>query len=187
MKKIILASNSKARLKLLQDSGYEVVSQATDIDEISTLSEPHDIVEDLALQKLNAYIKSFGKPTSSVVLAADTMIFFENRLIGKANTEKEAYNTLKLLSNSLHQIYSSYALYIPEFGIKSGYDVVDINFKSLSDLTIMTYLACGEWKGAAGSYRIQGKGKALIERINGEFSIAVGLPLKAISALIELS
>lgn len=187
MKTIILASNSKARLKLLEDNGYKVITRATNIEEISKLSEPHEIIEDLALQKLNAYISTYGKPESSICLAADTMIFHRNKLIGKATTHKQAYDMLKSFSDNSHRIYSAFAMYIPEVGIKSGYDFVEIKFKKLSDLTIMNYLDCKEWEGAAGAYRIQGKGQALIDEINGEFSVAVGLPLKEISALIRLS
>ncbi len=185
MNTIILASNSKARLSLLEENGFKVIARSTNIDETSNKKLPQDIVIDLARQKLEAYFNLYGKENDNIILAADTMIYFKNQLIGKANNKTEAYNTLKSLSNEKHQIYSSYALYIPSSDkIETGFDVVDVKFKNLSDLTIMNYLICNEWKGAAGSYRIQGKGKTLVEEINGDFNVAVGLPLKAISALI---
>lgn len=187
MKNIILASNSIARLQLLKAKGFNVVVHPTEIDEQSTKTSPEEIVEDLALKKLDAYLKKHPKPTSSVVLCADTLIFFDNELIGKAKDATEAYETLKKLSGKMHQIYSGFAMYIPNVGIKSGYDVVDIQFKRLTDLIVMNYISTKEWEGAAGCYRIQGKGSSLVDRINGDFNVAVGLPLKVISDLIKLS
>jgi MAF protein len=187
MKNIILASNSKARLKLLKDNGFNVQVKATNIEEVSKEKEPGKLVEDLANQKLKACLSSLEKPIDSIVLAADTMIFYKNELIGKASDKKEAYKTLKKLSNDKHQIYSSYAIYLPNKTIKSGYSYVDVYFKNLSDLTIMHYLDNNEWIGAAGSYRIQGEGSALVRQINGDFNVAVGLPLMAISDLIKLT
>ena len=185
MKNIILASNSSARFKLLSDNGYNVIKKPTNIIESSDKKEPSEIVIDLAMQKLNACINSLKKPIKEIILASDTMIYFNNQLIGKAKNQEEAYLTLKKLSDKTHKIYSSYALYFPNGKIKNGYGEVDITFKNLSDLTIMNYLAKKEWIGAAGSYRIQGEAIALIKEINGEFNVAVGLPLNAISALIE--
>jgi septum formation protein len=185
MKNIILASNSPARFKLLTDNGYNVIKKPTNIIENSNKTKPFEIVEDLALQKLEACIKSLKTPINQIIIASDTMIYYKNELIGKAENQEEAYLTLRKLSNNTHKIYSSYALYFPNGKIKSGYGEVDITFKNLSDLTIMNYLSKKEWIGAAGSYRIQGEGIALIKEINGEFNVAVGLPLNAISALIE--
>ena len=187
MKEIILASNSKARLQLLEENGFKVTVRATNIKEESLKTKPDEKVIDLASKKLQSYLSTYGKPTSSVALAADTMIFFENELMGKAKDSNQAYNMLKKFSDKTHQIYSGFALYIPNIGIKKGFGVITIKFKMLSDLTIMNYISTGEWKGAAGSYRIQGKGKDLIEQTKGEFSVAVGLPLMAISDLIRLS
>lgn len=187
MKTIILASNSIARKILLENSGFNVIVKATNIEETSFFNTPEEIVVDLAKQKLNAYIKKYGIKHDYPVLCADTMIFYKNKLIGKAKDRNEAYSTLKNLSNDTHKIYSSYSLLLPNGTIKNGYDEVDITFENLSDLSIMDYLETEEWKGAAGSYRIQGKGKSFVKEINGEFNIAVGLPLKEISDLIRLS
>lgn len=187
MKTIILASNSKARLQLLTKQGFNVKVFPTNIQEISKEREPGKLVEDLANQKLKACLSTIEKPINSLVLAADTMIFYKNELIGKPKDKKEAYETLKKLSNNRHQIYSSYAIYLPDKTIKSGYDSIDIFFKNLSDLTIMHYLDNNEWIGAAGSYRIQGEGRNLVSKINGDLNVAVGLPLMAISDLIQLT
>ncbi len=184
---IILASNSKARLQLLKDKGLSVKVKATNIEEVSNEKDPGKLVEDLANQKLQACLSTLDKPINSIVLAADTMLFYKNELIGKAKDKKEAYQTLKKLSNNQHQIYSSYAIYLPDNTIKSGYESVDVYFKNLSDLTIMHYLDNNEWIGAAGSYRIQGEGRSLVKQINGDFNVAVGLPLMSISDLIKLT
>lgn len=187
MKKIILASNSKARLELLEKNGYKVTVRATNIVEESSKTEPNEKVIDLASKKLDSYLDKFGLPSSEVVLAADTMIYFQNELIGKAKDANQAYNMLKSFSGKTHQIYSGFALYIPNVGIKSGFDKVTVKFKLLSDLIIMDYITTEEWKGAAGAYRIQGIGHDLVEQIKGDFSVAVGLPLMTISDLIRLS
>ncbi|MGD1822396.1 MAG: Maf family protein [Pleomorphochaeta sp.] len=187
MKTIILASNSTARLNLLKDAGFNVIVKGLNINETSTKLKPEEIVTDLASQKLEAYINKYGTLENKIILAADTMIFHKNELIGKAKNKQEAYNILKRLSNDKHQIYSGYAIYLPNKGIKIGYNIIDITFKNLTDLSIMDYLFLDEWKGAAGAYRIQGIGCSLVKETKGEFSVAVGLPLNEISALIKSS
>lgn len=187
MKQIILASNSQARYNLLKELGYEPIVKSTNIEEKSTKTNPEELVQDLAKQKLEAFLKQYGKPKNEIVIAADTMLYHNNKLIGKVKSKIEAYQLLKTLSDQKHQIYSGYALYIPNFGIEIGYDYVDVLFKKLTDLTIMNYLIINEWKGAAGAYRIQGIGYSLVKEIKGDFSVAVGLPLNKISALIKSS
>ncbi len=185
MNTLVLASNSKARYKLLKDAGYNVIVQSTNIEEKSNKISPHEIVMDLAKQKLNAYIEKYGKKQNKIILSADTMILYKNQLIGKANNKNEAYNILKKLSNDSHEIFSAFAIHLPNEQIIVDYDKVDIKFKNLSDLSIMDYLESDEWKGAAGAYRIQDKAKDFIKEINGDFNVAVGLPLNKISDLIE--
>jgi len=187
MKTIILASNSKARYNLLKEAGYNTIVKSANIEENSTKTKPEELVQDLAKQKLDAFFNKYGRADEKIVLAADTMIYHNNKLIGKVENKIDAYNVLKKLSNTKHQIYSGYAIYIPGKGVSIGYDSVDIYFKNLTDLTIMNYLILDEWKGAAGAYRIQGIGCSLIKDIKGDINVAVGLPLNKISALIKAS
>ncbi len=187
MKTIILASNSKARYNLLTEAGYNTIVRSTNIEETSEKTKPEELVQDLAKQKLDAYFKQYGNKNSEIIIAADTMIYHNNQLIGKVKDKIEAYQILKKLSNKNHQIYSGFAMYIPNQGISIGYDSVDIYFKKLTDLTIINYLILDEWKDAAGAYRIQGIGCSLIKDIKGDINVAVGLPLNKISALIKAS
>lgn len=187
MNTIVLASNSIARYNLLKQAGYNVIVKATNIEEKSNKIKPQEIVMDLAKQKLDAYLKEYGKEKNKIILSADTMIFHKKKLIGKAKNKKEAYNILKKLSDDTHKIYSAFAIHLPNEKIIVDYDIVEIKFNNLSDLTIMNYLELDEWKNAAGAYRIQDNAKEFVKEFNGDFNVAVGLPLTKISDLIRVS
>lgn len=185
--KIILASASPARLKILQDEGLDVVVRPTECDESLKGLEQLSIeekIETLAKRKLSSYKIKYGL-SSLPVLCCDTLVYFENKLVGKAFNRQEAKNILLSFSSKEQQIYTGYCIYIPNKGIFSGCDKATAVFNVLDTSTVEEYLKTDEWIGAAGSYRIQAKGNSLINHTLGDFNTIVGLPLLRISGLIE--
>ncbi|MFA6846337.1 MAG: Maf family nucleotide pyrophosphatase [Sphaerochaetaceae bacterium] len=181
--RLILASQSTARKKLLEDLGVKVTAMATFCDESFSLSEPEETVRSLAQRKLDFFIREHPE-NPLPVLCCDTLILFKGRLIGKAKDQDEAFGQLSSFSGERQDVVTGWALSL-EGKVQSGSDRASVWFKDLDERTIREYLSTNEWKGAAGSYRIQSLGKNLIDHINGDFSTVVGLPLLQISDILS--
>ena len=186
---VILASQSPARRRLLEERGCQVIVSPTHCDEDHEGMQIIQVVESLSLRKLQAYRDS--QPQQSFpILAADTLILQRDTVMGKARTREAAFSQLRAFSGDSHEVFSGFALCFAENGMLAptiihGSDRALVEFDKLSDSDIDTYLDTGEWIGAAGSYRVQGLGRHLISRIDGDYSTVVGLPINRISAILE--
>ncbi|MCH3916480.1 MAG: Maf family protein [Spirochaetia bacterium] len=118
------------------------------------------------------------------VLTCDTMVVFEDRLIGKPKDSNEAFQLLQSFSGKEQTVVTGFALLLEGKCLLSGCDHATVQFRTYGLQEIKDYLATEEWKGAAGGYRIQKEGKHLVERTIGDIHTVVGLPLFLISALI---
>ena len=182
---VILASQSIARKKLLEDLGLHVETFPTDCDESHEEADPGQVVQLLASRKLDVYRKTHQEYTIPV-LCCDTLVWYEGRLIGKPEDRKQAKEQLRAFSGKSQSVYSGWAIWYKK-NIYAGTDTATVYFKDLSEAVIESYLDTNEWKGAAGSYRIQEKGKALIDHVVGDFTTVIGLPLLQISEILMLN
>ena len=172
---VILASGSPQRAKLLQDAGLEFKVVASEINEsLDERLKPVDFVLELA--KLKAVHVAALYP-DDVVIGADTIIVYEDHIMGKPANKEDAYRMLKTLSDDRHVVYTAVALIKGE-SIKTFVSEAEVWMKNLSDLEIRNYIATGEPMGKAGAYAIQGEGGALVDHYKGDFFTIVGLPLK---------
>lgn len=123
-----------------------------------------------------------------LVLAADTDVFLADKPLGKPRDRDEAERRLRALSGRSHLVLSGVCL-LPREGEgtsqrgRSGVAESRVTFRELDEATIETYLASGEWRDRAGGYAIQGLGSFLIEKVEGDFSNVVGMPLRLLLAL----
>jgi septum formation protein len=119
-----------------------------------------------------------------LVLAADTVVALGRRMLGKPADEREAGGFLSLLSGRRHRVITAVAL---RRGTRAWSRTVEtaVRFKRLSSAEIADYLACGEWRGKAGGYAIQGRAAAFVPWIGGSYSNVVGLPLTETCALLQ--
>lgn len=181
--KIYLASQSKGRLLILTNAGYEVIVCPTDCDESGTWENPAQMVEDLAVRKMQAFIKSGKYEDSSIpAVSSDTVVVLDGKVIGKAHSTEEAIQQLNNLSNRTHTVYSSYCV-CKDGKLIHGYDSADVYFKDITTL-IPSYIESKEWQGAAGSYRLQGLGGNFIKKIEGDTNTVIGLPLNIVNSII---
>lgn len=183
MPKIILASASPRRQELLKQINIRHQIQIVDIDETPHSDEsPYDYVQRLAIEKATACVQKFHPKLP--VLAADTSVVFNGKIMGKPKDENDAFTMLRELSGNTHQVFTAIAL----FGQKqhAALSITDVTFKTLSDAEIRAYWHSGEPLDKAGSYAIQGVASAFIERINGSFSGVMGLPLFETAQLLAL-
>ena len=116
----------------------------------------------------------------TVVLGADTEVVVEGRVLGKPGDEGQARALLEALSGRAHEVLTGVVLLGPgeaEVPERSGIARSTVTFRDLDAATMQLYIDSGEWRGRAGAYAIQGLGSILIERLEGDFSNVVGLPV----------
>ena len=124
-----------------------------------------------------------GVPPGGAVVGVDTVVAVEERALGKPGTPDEAAAMLERLAGREHEVISGLAV-IGEGGERSLADVARVGFRPLDDAALGWYVATGEWRGRAGGYAIQGAGAALVERVEGDYTTVVGLPVGALVTLL---
>lgn len=178
---LLLASSSPRRSDLLAMAGYEFTVVPVGVSETFLHgTPPMQIVEQLASRKAQAAAKQHPEDT---VLAADTVVVFKGRVLGKPRDAETAQAMLKLLSGNVHQVYTGYCV-IGGGKLLSGHEVTSVEFYALSKEDIERYVATGEPLDKAGAYGIQGKGALFVKRIDGDFYNVVGLPIAKINRIL---
>jgi septum formation protein len=161
---VILASRSPQRRAILTQLGVDFEVVVPDIEEIED-GDPREMVIENALRKARAV-------QGDLVLGVDTTVVLEGKAFGKPADEEEAERVLTLLSGKTHEVWSGIAL-----NEKTAAACTKVTFRTLSPPLLRWYLDSQEWRDRAGGYAIQGKGAALVERIDGDFWNVVGLPV----------
>ena len=151
---------------------------------------PVDVVEEdegapVAVAAENALRKAVAgnaRP-DEVVLGVDTIVVTELEIWGKPPNEDAARETLRHLGGRTHRVISGVALVDEGGGVRAAEATTDVTFRPLDDAMIDWYVGSGEWDGRAGGYAIQGRGGALVERIDGDYLNVVGLPVGTLLGL----
>ena len=184
MRKIILASRSKARQKLLRQIGLKFQAVSSHVKEDSSpRPDCADLVIANALAKAKAAAKRFS---SGVVIGADTIVLAGERIIGKPKNISDAFKTLKLLSRAPQLVYTGIAVVdIDHRKIFSDFEMTKIYMYRLTDKQIRNYFKKVSPLDKAGSFDIQGLGSIFIDRIEGCFYNVVGLPLAKLAKLLK--
>ena len=184
--KLILASKSGVRKKILDDNNIDsdVIVSNVDEDEVkaSLISEGAD---PLVISKNLAEIKSIkvsSKNPDRMVLGADSVISLDNKLINKPKNRDEAFNILKKLNNSKHYLISSVCISKNGAMIWNYSDSSELKMKNLTDEQILDYLSKikTETLLAYGVYQVEAEGLRLFEYIKGDQNSIMGLPIKDI-------
>ena len=172
---MILASNSKRRQEILRDMGFNFKVLTSDIEEISDKEEISEMILDIAEKKLDKIAK---ENVSEFVLAADTVVELEGRIFGKPKSREEAESFLKILSGKTHKVITAYVFKnISKNIIIKDVVISKVKFFDLDDETINWYLDTSEPFDKAGAYGIQGKGRVLVEKIEGDYFAIMGFPI----------
>ena len=174
---VILASGSPRRRALLDMVGISCEVCIPDIEENTDKTVPSEIVKDLSLQKA---LSVAPKYPGQAVLAADTIVEIDGRILGKPKTEDEAFSMLKILSGRTHSVYTGVALIFPDGSRDSFYSETRVTMFDNSDDLIRDYISTGEPMDKAGSYGIQGTGAYLVEKVDGDYGTIVGLPVSIV-------
>jgi len=181
----ILASQSPRRRKLLQQIGIPFMAIPADIDETPDgLSTPQQLAENLAFQKATTIAT---KKPDALILGADTLVVSEGEIFNKPKDEVEAQSMLQQLAGTSHIVYTGIAL-IHHSSHRSVTTVesTEVTFGKLSPTEILRYIKTGQPMDKAGAYGIQDDlGALFVERINGDYSTVVGLPLHRLYVLLK--
>jgi septum formation protein len=178
---LILASASPRRREILEALGIEFEVLVPEVDEL-TEGDPEEVVLENARRKARAVD---GVPKGIPVLGVDTEVVLDGRVLGKPADREQARRRLEKLSGRTHVVLSGVVV-LPGRGAeeRSGVSRSEVSFRSLEEATIAMYLDSGEWRDRAGAYAIQGLGSVLVDRVEGDLSNVIGLPVRE---LLELA
>lgn len=175
---LVLASASPRRQEILKNCGFDFRVFPADIEEkVPDETAPEKVPMLLAEQKAQAVFEKFPY---SAVLAADTVVVINGKILGKPKDKDDAFGMLRALSGNTHYVYTGVCI---KFGNKSDSFVSKsaVEFYDLSDDEIKAYIETGEPMDKAGAYGIQGKGAVLVKAISGDYFNIVGLPIAQVS------
>jgi len=180
MKRIILASSSPRRKELLEQIGLRFEVEPSDYEEdIVPGSEPHEMARKLSLGKARAAAR---KHRNALIIAADTFVVLGDRILGKPHTNAEAGRMLRDLNGQAHSVITGFTVIDTETGkVLSRSVETRVHMRRMTLKEIDSYIRTKEPLDKAGGYAIQGLGAVLVERIEGDYSNVVGLPLSALA------
>ncbi len=184
--RIILASASPRRKELLEQVGAEFEIFPAVGEEIITDSSPQQAVLDLAAQKAAEVAAKVRE--DAIILGADTVVAFGDKILGKPKNEADAKQMLSLLSGKTHSVYTGVSIVVRQSGESqsySFYEETEVTMYPLSEQQILSYIRTKEPMDKAGSYGIQGKGAVFIEKIQGDYNNVVGLPIARVFRTLE--
>jgi septum formation protein len=166
---------------LLEGVGLALAVEPVDIDEAVLDGEPARIYAcRVAGQKCDAAVVRLAAPALAV-LAADTVVALGGEILGKPEDEAQAASMLRRLAGHRHEVLTAYRIRYGERMVERLVSTF-VNFRSLDAREVAAYLACGEWRGKAGAYAIQGIAGSFVTDVRGSFTNVVGLPLAEVLA-----
>ena len=178
---LILASASPRRKELLGLFHIPFVIRVADIDEtMDNRKPPFDEVARVSALKARAVSREDG----DIVIAADTIVVCEGRVLGKPQSPEEAVEMLRLLSGRDHQVMTGCTV-LKGDRAETFTEVTDLHFRPLSQKEIENYVASGEPMDKAGSYGIQGGAALFCERMVGDYYNVMGLPVCRLGQVLK--
>lgn len=184
--KYILASASERRQELLHRivNDFDIVVSNFDEDSVIIGKSIEEYVIELAEGKAKDVIKNITE--DAVIIAADTIVALDNKILGKPKNEDNAFEMLKLLSGKTHRVYSAVVVInTNNEKIEKECLYTEVKFSEITDEEIRQYIQTKEPLDKAGAYGIQGYGGVFVEKINGCYYNVVGLPLNTLNKMIK--
>ena len=181
MARIVLASGSPRRRELLERIGiteFEVRVPEADESYPASLS-PREIVEHISRKKNEAT----PSEADEIVITADTMVFLDDKRLGKPVDEADALEMLTALQGRRHTVCTGVTVRQGE-NVLTESEATEVCFRPASEAELLAYIATGEPMDKAGSYGVQGKGALLVEKLDGDFFNVMGLPVLRLSRML---
>ena len=185
--KIILASKSPRRKELLSLITPDFEVKVSEVDE--SLEEGLKIEEQIMKLSYKKAKTVFNQTDGDrVVIGSDTMVVMNNKIYGKPQDKEDAFNMLKDLSGRKHEVITGLSILAQKDGKYYefiDYDITDVYFKNISDDDILAWINTGEATDKAGAYAVQGKFMIHIEKLDGNYSTVVGLPIHKVYDILK--
>ena len=183
--KIILASKSPRRKSILEDHGYDVVVDASHVDEEAVqIKDVKELVMELAKLKAENVAKRYK---SSIIIGADTLVYHEGVKIGQVRDPEEAKRTISGLLGKTHEVYSGVCVINTATGkVVRDFVVSRVKFRSVSDESLESYIKSGLYQGKAGAYNINDpEFEGFVENVEGSYLNIMGLPIEKVKKMIS--
>lgn len=179
---LILGSSSSARYFLLKQLGLDFDVQSPNFDErsLSYNGDPYLYVKDLAYLKN----ESIEKKPNQIVITCDTVVFHNAEIFNKPCCYKEAFEMLKKLSDSTHEVITGMCCASSDQFFTS-YASTKVTFHKLNDEQIEKFLEDPSYMSRAGAYTVTGKGALLIKSLDGSYENVIGLCFNTLSSLLN--
>jgi septum formation protein len=183
-RKIILASSSPRRKKLLEKIGLTFSVDPSDSDEKPPVDiKPEGIAKIISLHKA---LKVAPKYSDAIVIAADTFGFFRGKIIGKPASADDAKSILSILNGKSHRVITGYTILDTSSKQITTHSVeTRVYLKKLTSDEIDSYVKSGEPLDKAGAYGIQGLGSVIVDKIVGDYYNVMGLPICALAESLK--
>lgn len=179
--KIILASASPRRKELMEQIGLTFTVEPSDAEENIGIKDPEKLVAELSKLKAEDV---FCKHPENCIVAADTVVSINGKILGKPADRADGEKMLKMLSGNRHTVYTGVTVR-DKNGAVTEVSATDVYFKELSQKDIEKYLDRNEYADKAGAYGIQGYAARFVEKICGCYSNVVGLPLSLLDKILS--
>lgn len=179
---IILGSQSPRRKEIFEffNLPFSCISSGFDESKISFTSSPEEYVNTLAMKKAEAIAKD--RP-GDLIISADTIVYFKNKLYEKPRDEKEAFSFLKELNGQTHEVYSGVCVQLGEI-VYTQAEKSLVTFQNFTDQEISSYIRLIDPMDKAGSYAVQEGGCLIVKGIEGCFYNVMGLPVQTLRKLL---
>lgn len=178
MKEFVLASASPRRKELLSQIGIKFRTCVSKKEEAVLRDRPIEIVKDLSYTKARDVFERGNR--DAIVIGADTIVVFEDKILGKPKNEAEAYEMINMLQGEVHTVYTGVSVIWRDeenTRVSSFYAETDVELYYMSEEEIRAYIATKEPYDKAGGYAIQGYFARYVKRIKGDYNNVVGLPI----------
>jgi septum formation protein len=182
--RLVLASTSRFRRVLLEQSGIQVFGIAPQCDE-----DAIQAAEPMQTARLRAEAKAMSVGIvheNSIVIAADQVLEFKGQVYGKAADEEEARQRLREFSGQVHRLHSAFSLAYYEADrptpqlLSSEVITATLGMRTLTADELEAYLRTREWEGCAGCYQYENRGAQLFDWVDGDHTTIIGLPVLAL-------
>jgi len=182
--RLILASGSRDRRKLLADAGYAFEVSPADIPEprVAAYGDCRQYVQEVAWLKAAAVARKFD---NALVLTADTVGWFNGEVIGKPDDEADARRIIRSLGGTIHELWTGVTLWKrPEDWQFSWQEVSKCRVKRFTDAELDAYIATNRWVGCSGAYSIDGPDDPYVRVVEGSVSNVIGLPMESLERML---
>ncbi len=177
---LLLASRSPQRRAILEQLGVPFEVVLPQFEEAVGGSDPAETVRENARGKARSIAEVAAERP---VLGMDTEVVVDGRVFGKPASASEAEAMLEALAGRTHEVVSGLCLLTPGWE-ELEHEVTRVSFRALDARDLAAYIGTGEWEGRAGAYAVQGRGAALVKRIEGDYLNVVGLPAALLVRLL---